>query len=73
GASSLSFKVGGETYPPSYSIPGLQPGASYTVQRKLVLGVAQNYLTTVKADANGTISESNEANNTRKVSFTVSP
>ena len=63
GVSTLSFKVGGETTPPTWGVPALAPGATFQVQRQLVLGVAQNYLITVIVDVNNNVAESNEANN----------
>ena len=71
GASTLSFKVGGETTPPTYPVPALAPGATYTVQRQLTLGVAQNYLITVIVDVNNNVAESNEANNQRTDTVSV--
>ena len=70
-ASLLSLKVGGETTPPTFSVPALAPGATYEVQRELVLGVAQNYLVTAKADVNNDVAESNEDNNQRTDTFHV--
>ena len=71
-ASQLSLKVGGETTPPTFSVPALAPGATYEVQRELVLEVgAQNYLVTAKADVNNDVAESNEDNNQRTDTFHV--
>jgi len=63
GPSELSFKVGGETTPPLYPVPGLDPGETHTVTRQLVLNVAQRYQNTVIADVNNDVNESNESNN----------
>lgn len=63
GASVLSFRIGGESSPPTYPVPALAPGASYTVTRQLVLGTAQPYTNTVIADINNSVAETNEANN----------
>jgi hypothetical protein len=70
-ASTLSFKVGGETTPPTFSVPMLTPGATHTVQRQLKLGVKQNYLNTVIVDAANVVAESNEANNQQTDQYTV--
>jgi len=73
GPSVLAFNVGGETEPKMYNIPGLASGATSTVQRKVVLEVAQNYQNTVTVDVNGTVSESREGNNEAKQRYTVAP
>lgn len=64
-ASTLSFKVGGESIPPTFSVPILTPGATHTVERQSVLGVAQSYIITVTADVNNDVIESDESNNQR--------
>jgi len=70
-SSTLSFRVGGETTPQMFSVPSLVPGQTYTAQRQLVLGVAQNYIVTAIADVNNDVPESNEINNQRTDTFTV--
>ena len=70
-ATTLTFRVGGESTPPSFSVPVLTPGTSHTVQRKLKLSVAQNYLNTVTVDPTNAIAESNEANNQQTDHYTV--
>lgn len=72
GASTLSFRIGGESSPPTFSVPALAPGAIHTVQRQLVLGTAQNYMNTAIADVDNDVTESNEANNQTTDTFTVS-
>ena len=72
GASTLSFQIGGESIPPTFSVPALAPGATHTVQRQLVLGVAQNYINTAIADVNNDVTESDETNNQRTDTFSVS-
>jgi V8-like Glu-specific endopeptidase len=71
GPSTLSFRIGGESSPPTFSVPNLAPGEAYTVQRRLTLGVAQNYLNTVIVDVNNDVPESNEANNKQTDRYTV--
>lgn len=71
GPSMLSFKVGGETNPPVYSVPALRAGASHTIERTLQLNVAQNYRNTVTADINNAVNESNESNNIALDHYTV--
>lgn len=74
GASTLSFKIGGESpSSPSalFPVPSLAPGASHTETRNLVLTVAQNYLNTAVADFNEDVAESNESNNTTTDAYTV--
>ncbi len=65
GPSVLSFKVGGESNPSLFPVPALEPGNTHTVQRQVVLNVAQNYQNTVIADVNNAVAESNENNNKR--------
>lgn len=61
--SVLSFKIGGESNPPVFPVPGLAQGDTHTVTRQSVLNVAQNYQNTVIADVNNDVTESNESNN----------
>ena len=72
-ASSLRFKVGGETYPPVVGVPALAPDEQYKFTRKVTLSVAQNYQVTGWADALGDVAESDEGNNTTARVFTVAP
>jgi hypothetical protein len=72
-ASSLRFKVGGETYPPVVDVPALEADAEYRYTRKVTLSVAQNYQVTGWADDLGDVAESDEANNTTARVFTVAP
>ena len=74
GASTLEFRVGGETPAApqtQFAVPALAPGASYTVQRQLTLSVAQNYRNTATADINNAIQELDETNNVRTDDYTV--
>jgi subtilase family serine protease len=73
GASTLRFKVGGETFPPETPVPALDPGEEYRYERKVTLGVAQNYLATATADALNEVVESDESNNILTRNFTVAP
>jgi hypothetical protein len=70
-ASTLVLKVGGETYGMEYSVPSLAPDETFTVQRQIVLSVAQNYRNTITVDVNNDVSESNEANNVETYDYTV--
>ncbi|MCG6926943.1 MAG: hypothetical protein LJF30_16755 [Acidobacteria bacterium] len=72
-ASSLRFKVGGETYPPVVGVPALDPDEEYRFTRKVTLSVAQNYQVTGWADDLDDVAESDEANNTTARVFTVAP
>ncbi len=69
--SMLSLRVGGESTPPKYDVPTLTPGDSFTVVRKAVLPIAQGYLSEVIADVDNKVAESNEANNTDTLVFSV--
>jgi subtilase family serine protease len=70
-ASTLRFKVGGESNPPEASVPALAPGQEYRYERKVTLNVAQSYLATATADALAQVLESDESNNVRTKTFTV--
>lgn len=72
GASTVNFRIGGETYGQDFAVPALDPGQSFTVQRTEVLRVAQNYRNTVTADINNQVTESNEGNNQKTDDYTVS-
>ena len=69
--STLSFRVGGETYGKEFSVPSLGPGETYVVQRQEVLRIAQNYRNTVVVDYYYDVLESNEDNNMRTYDYTV--
>ncbi|HED32757.1 MAG TPA: hypothetical protein ENJ08_00875 [Gammaproteobacteria bacterium] len=73
GASTMSFRIGGESSPPTYPVPSLSAGATHTVQRTLTLNVAQNYQNTIRVDINNNVSESRENNNESKLFYTVVP
>jgi len=63
GRSTLGLKVGGETFPATYSVPSLSSGETHTVQRRETLSVAQRYRNTATADFKDQVRESNENNN----------
>jgi hypothetical protein len=74
-ASTLMFKVGGETpgVPETLvAVPALAPGATFQVQRQATL-IAQAYINTATADYTGVAAEANESNNTTTDSYTVFP
>lgn len=71
GPNKLAFKVGGETVPPTYEVPRLGPGETFSIQRTVSLHVAQNYQITVTVDVNDEVSESREDNNQAKLFCTV--
>lgn len=70
-SSILSIRVEGETFSPTYSVPTLIPGTIYTVERKTVLGIPQNYQVTATVDVNNDVEESNENNNVKSDKFKV--
>jgi CARDB protein len=73
-ASTLMFKVGNETpgAPATlFAVPAMTPGASFSVERQLTLGVAQGYVNTAIADYSTAVVESNETNNTTTDSYVV--
>ena len=57
GSNKLTFKVGGETIPETFDVLRLNPGETYTVQRKVLLGIVQNYQNTVTVDVNDDVFE----------------
>jgi subtilase family serine protease len=72
-ASSLRFRVGGESQPPVVAVPELAPDAEYRYTRKVTLNVAQSYQATGWADDLDQVAESDESNNTTARVFTVAP
>ena len=71
GPSTLALWVGGETNPATFAVPALTPGATFSVERREVLNVAQNYRNTAMADYKKVVAESNENNNKRTHDYTV--
>ena len=69
--SSLELKVGGESTPPSYTIPELSPGESFSMDRQVSDLNAQSYQNTATADINNNVVESVESNNVTLDFFTV--
>lgn len=69
----LSYKVGGESMPPKYNIPGIEPGATYTVQRKMLLPIALTYLAIATIDCDGELLETDETDNVDSLIFRVNP
>jgi len=74
GKSTLEFRIGGETPGPSnrFEVPALESGKTYTETRQSTLKTPQNYGITAIADVLGAVSESNEDNNKKVVTVTVS-
>ncbi|HEY2996014.1 MAG TPA: carboxypeptidase regulatory-like domain-containing protein [Methylomirabilota bacterium] len=73
GASTLEFRIGGETPGTPqvrFAVPSLAPGQSYQVQRQMSL-IAQNYQNTAIADVDNVVAESNEGNNQAVDFYTV--
>ena len=72
GPSTAGIDVGGEPAPgETFAVPALAPGATFMIQRQMVLDVAQGYLNFARADVNNAVSESNEENNERSLAFVV--
>ncbi|MBN2135412.1 MAG: hypothetical protein JW737_06745 [Acidobacteria bacterium] len=69
--TKLKIKVGGEGTSPTYTIPILRTGETFTMMRTVTLPVAQNYLAQAIADCDNIIEENNEGNNSSSYSFTV--
>ncbi|MBA7691829.1 hypothetical protein ES703_100384 [subsurface metagenome] len=73
GRSTLALKVGGETVPKIYSVPALEPGERYRVQRRSALSVSQRYRNTATADIKNEVRESDETNNQKTDDYRVVP
>ena len=73
GKSTLEFRIGGETPGPSnrFDVPTLDPGKTYTETRQSTLKTPQNYGVTAIADALSAVAESNEDNNKKIETFSV--
>jgi broad specificity phosphatase PhoE len=71
GPSTLSFRVGGETFPQMIDIPALTPNETLTAERKLRLSVARHYRNTAIADVDNHVLEMDENNNQRIDNYTV--
>lgn len=71
GASSMTLRVGGETFPPAFPVPALGPGQSFVVNRTVNLDVAQGYIAEAKADVNNAVPETNESDNSLQQNFVV--
>jgi CARDB protein len=71
GASSMTLRVGGETFPPAFPVPALDPGQSFVVNRTVNLDVAQGYIAEAKADVNNAVPETNESDNSLQQNFVV--
>lgn len=69
--SKLAIRVGGETVGQLYSIPALGADEGYIVHRQEILNVAQNYMNTAIADYSNDVDESDETNNRKTDSYTV--
>lgn len=73
GPSTAAIDVGGEPAPgQTFAVPSLAPGATFTIQRQLVLDVAQGYLNFARVDVNHIVVETNESNNEQSLAFAVS-
>jgi len=69
--SSMTVRVGGETFPPVSPVPALGPGQTATVTRVVNLDVAQGYIAEATADVNNNVVETNETDNAVQMSFVV--
>jgi hypothetical protein len=70
-ASSMTLRVGEETFPPVTAVPALTPGQTVRVSRVVNLDVAQGYTAEAKADVNSDVAETNETDNNSLMSFVV--
>jgi len=69
-ASTLSFRIGGETVPAMIDTPALAAGENFTATRRAVLREL-NYINTVIADATDVVVESDESDNSTTDIFNV--
>jgi subtilase family serine protease len=72
-ASSMKLRVGGESSPPVYSVPSLIPNGYHIVKRNVTLSAGNGYIITAEVDPDHSITESNENNNIKQISFNVLP
>ena len=70
--STLTVRVGGETFPPTYEIPQLRPGEGAEVQRQTVL-IAGSFIIAATADVDDQVFEQDETNNVTTVIVSVAP
>jgi len=70
-ASQGGIRVGGESTPQTYPVPVLAPNAAYTLTRYQLMSTAGNFRVTFIADANGSVAESKENNNSQFKDFRV--
>jgi subtilase family serine protease len=70
-ASEGGIRVGGETTPQTYPVPVLAPNAMHTITRYQLMSTAGNFRVTFIADANGSVAESKENNNSQFKDFRV--
>ncbi|MBN1900301.1 hypothetical protein JW926_03130 [Candidatus Sumerlaeota bacterium] len=71
GTSTLALKAGGETFPPTYPVPALNPGETFQVQRVVNFPNPMGFQITATADVNDDVDESNETNNVTIDNFFV--
>jgi len=72
-ASVLWIRLDGESTPSSHTVPGLNQGQTFQVQRALGTLQPGVHTVTAVADASGDLTESNEGNNERGLSLEVTP
>jgi len=70
-ASQGGIRVGGESTPQTYPVPVLAPNAVHTITRYQLMSTAGNFRATFIADANGTVAETKENNNSQFKDFRV--
>ncbi len=70
-ASQGGIRVGGESTPQTYPVPVLVPNAVHTITRYQLMSTAGNFRVTFIADANGSVAESKENNNSQFKDFRV--
>jgi subtilase family serine protease len=71
GPSVLWIRLDTETTPVAFSVPALAGGQTFQVQRELGLLPPGSYVVTAIANATSTVTESDETNNQRTDSFSV--
>lgn len=69
--SVLTLRVGNESTPARFEVPSLAANAIHSVTRQVQLGSAQTYEIVAMADADNTVAETNENNNSKTDSLTV--
>lgn len=73
GQTVVTIALPGESTPPAFSVPALEPGATHSVERQVALAAGNGQTITVVVDPLATIAEVDETNNVGTDTIDVSP